>query len=100
VPRHGSPIDVRSLPDSGGTPDEVNCRQFVELVTDYFEGGLAASTLSRVEEHLVMCDWCVDYLDQYETTVSLLGELRADMSPGEPPRALLAALRERREPGS
>jgi predicted anti-sigma-YlaC factor YlaD len=75
--------------------DEVTCREFVELVTDYFEGALDDRTLNQVEEHLVMCDWCATYTEQLQTTVDALGQLR-DPAPPDPPPALLAALRERR----
>jgi predicted anti-sigma-YlaC factor YlaD len=74
------------------TADEVTCQQFVELVTDYFEGALTARTLGQVEEHLVMCDWCVAYVEQMQATVASLGRLK-DRSSGEPPDLLLAALR-------
>lgn len=76
------------------TADEVTCQQFVELITDYFEGALGRATLSRVEEHLVMCDWCVAYADQMEATVAALAELDDDEA-AEPSDALLAALRGR-----
>ena len=46
--------------------DEVTCREFVELVTDYWEGALPEERIELVEEHLVMCDWCKLYLDQIE----------------------------------
>ena len=72
--------------------DEITCQQFVELVTDYFEGALGTTTLSRVEEHLVMCDWCVTYADQMEATVGALHELK-DHEPADPSDALLTALR-------
>jgi predicted anti-sigma-YlaC factor YlaD len=75
--------------------DEVTCQQFVELITAYFEGTLATGTLSRVEEHLVMCDWCVTYLEQIKLTIELLGDLREPTVP-EPASALVAALRARR----
>ena len=74
--------------------DEITCQQFVELVTEYFEGALQARTLSQVEEHLVLCDWCVTYLEQMQATIGALGELREEPSP-EPPDSVLAALRER-----
>ena len=76
------------------TADEVTCQQFVELITDYFEAALGPATLSRVEEHLVMCDWCVAYADQMQATVATLAELDDDAA-AEPPDALLAALRGR-----
>jgi anti-sigma factor RsiW len=74
--------------------DEVTCQQFVELVTEYFEGALQARTLSQVEEHLVMCDWCVTYVEQMQATIGSLRELREGYSP-EPPAPVLAALRAR-----
>ena len=74
------------------TAEEVTCQQFVELVTDYFEGALPARTLSKVEEHLVMCDWCVAYVEQMQATVDSLRKL-GDRSSREPPNLLLAALR-------
>ena len=74
------------------TADEVTCQQFVELVTDYFEGSLPPRTLSEVEEHLVMCDWCVAYVEQMQATVDSLRKL-GDRSSREPPNLLLAALR-------
>jgi predicted anti-sigma-YlaC factor YlaD len=80
--------------DRSAAADEVTCQQFVELVTDYFEGALGPPTLSRVEEHLVMCDWCVTYADQMDATVAALHELE-DHEAAEPSDALLTALRAR-----
>ena len=77
------------------TADEVTCQQFVELVTDYFEGALEPRTLSQVEEHLVMCDWCVTYVEQIQATIGWLRELRDEPMP-EPPASVLGVLRERR----
>jgi predicted anti-sigma-YlaC factor YlaD len=75
--------------------DEVTCRQFVELITEYLEGALTSRTLGHVEEHLVMCDWCVTYLEQMEATLDMLADLD-ESPPPEPPVALLSALRARR----
>ena len=80
--------------DVRASADEVTCRQFVDLVTDYFEGALRGRTLSQVEEHLVMCDWCVAYVAQMQTTVDSLANLK-DRSSREPPDLLLGALRSR-----
>ena len=79
--------------------DEVTCQQFVELVTEYFEGALEPRTLSQVEEHLVMCDWCVTYLEQIRATIASLRELGEERSP-EPPDSVLAILRARRAGGA
>jgi predicted anti-sigma-YlaC factor YlaD len=90
--------DGVSAGDLSVTADEVTCQQFVELVTAYFEGTLASRTLSHVEEHLVICDWCVTYLEQMEATIHSLGEL-TDPSASEPSEALLSALSMKREIG-
>ena len=88
-----APQDDHSGDQFSGATAEITCRQFVELVTDYFEGALDARTLNQVEEHLVMCDWCVTYVEHLRVTVAALGEL-AD-SPPEPSEAILAAVRAR-----
>jgi len=79
--------------------EEVTCQEFVELVTEYFEGALQARTLSQVEEHLVMCDWCVTYVEQMRATIGSLRELTEEGSP-EPPDTVLAALRARNAGGA
>ena len=94
----GSSHNGHSAGDSV-TVDEVTCQQFVELVTDYFEGALAQRTLSQVEEHLVMCDWCVTYVQQMQATIASLRELGEERTP-ERPDSVLAVLRARRAGGA
>ena len=91
----GPPHNGHSASESEPPIDEITCQQFVELVTEYFEGALSARTLSRVEEHLVMCDWCATYVEQVQATIALLGGLTDERSP-EPPDSVLATLRARR----
>jgi hypothetical protein len=79
--------------------DEVTCREFVELVTAYLDGALDSSALELVEEHLVMCDWCVDYLGQMQTTLDCLRALRHVEESGPPRARLLAAVRARAQAG-
>lgn len=94
--------------------DEITCREFVELVTDYFEGALPAETLALTEEHLVMCDWCATYAEQMRMTSEALREAAGEHGAGAaseqhadgdhsrgthshgPAPVLLAALRARR----
>jgi predicted anti-sigma-YlaC factor YlaD len=71
---------------------EVTCQQFVEVVTDYLDGALTAHELTRVEEHLVICDLCGHYLEQMHRTIAALGVLDTQHVT-EPPEQLLAALR-------
>jgi len=79
--------------------DEVTCQQFVELITDYFEGALQTRTMNRVEEHLVLCDWCATYAEQMKATIASLRELGEERSP-EPPDSVLGALRARKAGGA
>ena len=73
----GPPYNGRPADEFDATAEEVTCQQFVELVTDYFDGALAERTLSQVEEHLVMCDWCVTYLEQTQFTLDALARQHA-----------------------
>jgi anti-sigma factor RsiW len=99
VHNSGPPHNGHSANEFELPVDEVTCQQFVELVTEYFEGALQQRTLSQVEEHLVMCDWCVTYVEQMQATIGALRELSPDSRP-EPPDAVLAALRARRVSGA
>ena len=71
--------------------DEIVCREFVELATDYLEGAMPEETLELVEEHLAMCDWCRGYLDQIETTAHVVGAA-ADGPDVQPPAETVADL--------
>ena len=53
----------------------MNCKTFVELVTAYLEGQLSAEHRAAFEEHMRLCPGCDTYLDQFRTTISLLGQL-------------------------
>ena len=73
---------------------EIICREFVELVTEYLDGALPAATVDLVEQHLVMCDWCQDYLHQFETTIESVGRLDSEPPRKELLETLLVAFRE------
>ena len=74
--------------------DEITCKQLVELVTPYLEDALDEPTLDLLEEHLVMCDWCVDYLEQIRATIHALGTMPAEPVPARLREALAGAVRE------
>jgi predicted anti-sigma-YlaC factor YlaD len=73
--------------------DEIVCRHFAELATDYLEGAVPEDHLELVEEHLAMCDWCREYLHQIETTSAVVSEVAAPGPPEETLDALLGAFR-------
>lgn len=71
---------------------QLTCQQFVELVTDYFDAALGEPAVSRVEEHLALCGWCMTYLDQMNATLAALRRLPPEPVPDELHRAIDAAL--------
>jgi|tagenome__1003787_1003787.scaffolds.fasta_scaffold20818917_3 hypothetical protein len=50
---------------------EVSCREFVELVTDYFEERMPDDVRVRFEDHVEICPGCATYLEQMRTTMRL-----------------------------
>ncbi|MEO7351596.1 MAG: zf-HC2 domain-containing protein, partial [Marmoricola sp.] len=72
---------------------DLSCQEFVELVTDYFEGVLDADTAARFEEHRVLCAGCETYLQQMQETMSQLGEIPVESLSEEMRSTLLSAFR-------
>ena len=60
------------------TDDSVRCDELVELVTDYLDGALAPDARARFDAHLAECDGCSAYVDQFRTTVGVLGRAHVD----------------------
>jgi|KBSSwiStaDraftv2_1062776.scaffolds.fasta_scaffold3793067_1 anti-sigma factor RsiW len=75
------------------------CREVVDLLTEYLEGGLTPEEARRLEGHLANCDACTGFLDSLRTVRAGAGALRADAVPEDCRRALhafLATARKRR----
>ncbi len=53
--------------------DSMDCNDLVELVTAYLDGALDLDTRARVDAHLLECDGCQNYLQQWQVTVQTLG---------------------------
>ena len=51
------------------------CVEFVEVVTEYLEGAMAARDRVRLESHLSACPGCTRYLAQIRITIDLTGRL-------------------------
>lgn len=75
-------------------PDELTCKDVVELVTRYDDGALDADDRRRFDLHLASCDACVTYYDQLRQVARLAGALDDD-APVDPAVevALLSAFR-------
>lgn len=72
---------------------ELPCRELVELITDYLEGRLSADDRARFDAHLAECEACRAFVDQYRTTIAVLGRLPEESLSAEARTALLAAFR-------
>ena len=64
-------------------PEDITCREIVELVSDYLEGALSPEEHEAFEMHLSYCDGCVNYLDQMRETIRVMGELPEESLPPE-----------------
>lgn len=63
-------------------PDHMTCKEVVELVTDYIEGTLSDDLRMQIEHHLMGCEGCTNYVEQFRQTIKLAGQVRAeDISP-------------------
>ena len=51
------------------------CQEVVELITDYFEGVLPPDEHERLEQHIVWCRACRNYIEQLRETRRLTGTL-------------------------
>ena len=55
--------------------DDLACKDFIELVTEYLEGTMSAQERARVDLHLAGCPFCTTYLEQMRQTIATLGSL-------------------------
>lgn len=76
------------------------CREVIDLLTEYLEGGLAPLEARRLEAHLANCDACAGFLASLRTVRAAAGTSKAKAVPGDCRRALrsyLEAGRKRRK---
>ena len=73
--------------------EHLTCREFVEILTEYLDGGLEPAERADVERHLVICRGCSNYTEQMRSTIGLLSRLASDPPPGDAPAAVLAMFR-------
>lgn len=59
------------------------CRELVELVTDYLDDALPPAQRAAVEAHLDECPDCVEYLEQFRTVIAATGTVAQENLPAE-----------------
>ncbi len=75
-------------------PNDMSCKELVELVTDYLEGALSPADRQRFDLHIGKCDWCKLYVDQIRLTIQAAGELTEDFVDPRAKNELLAVFRD------
>ena len=75
------------------TSEDMACREFVELITDYLDGELPEHDRVRLEDHFAKCHGCTSYLEQMRATIELTGMLTEDQIPAEGKQELLGVFR-------
>ena len=50
----------------------MRCRDFINQLDDYLEGGLTKYATSQCSRHVAACADCKSYLDSYLLTISLV----------------------------
>ncbi len=69
----------------------MDCNELVELVTAYLDDALELDTRARFDLHLLDCDGCENYLQQFRATIGVVGRIDvADLDPGFRARLLNA----------
>jgi len=56
----------------------LDCNELVELVTAYLDGALDPDTRARFDTHLLDCDGCENYLQQFRDTIRTVGKITDD----------------------
>jgi anti-sigma factor (TIGR02949 family) len=72
---------------------ELDCKDVVEVVTDYLEGVMAPEDRRRFERHLDDCDGCLHYLEQMRAVIRLAGRPTVESVPPETMAGLLRKFR-------
>jgi len=87
---------------SAALPGDLECRELVELVTEYLEGSLAPEERTRFELHLAICPGCTAYVRQLRGTLRAAGRLTERSLSDDARDRLLRAFRDwkRRRPPS
>jgi anti-sigma factor RsiW len=71
----------------------VQCREIVDFLADYLDGGLPPATAKALEEHLEGCAPCIAFVNTYRGTINAARKIREVELPPELRDRLLSFLR-------
>ena len=75
-------------------PDDLRCKQIVELVNDWLEGALPFDEHTDFAMHLACCEGCTEYLRQLRELGRVAARLREQDLPRKTCDGLLEAFRD------
>lgn len=78
---------------STARPNDVACKEVVELLTDFLESALDGETRVLIERHLGLCADCTEYLRQFRLMITATGCLSETALPERVEDELLQAFR-------
>jgi predicted anti-sigma-YlaC factor YlaD len=73
---------------------DLRCDRVVEMVTDFLEGALDPAGERDLAEHLNGCSGCSNYVEQFRSTIDLLGRIADDEPDDTQASAVVAIFRE------
>jgi len=73
---------------------ELDCKDVVEVVTAYLEGGMSPGDRRRLDRHQAGCEGCQDYLEQMRAVIRVAGRPAVEAVPPETMAGLLRAFRD------
>jgi len=82
-------------------PGTLTCRQVEQFLLDYLEGQVSLWTWCKFRYHLLFCDDCRKYLEDYRHAVALGRRIFAnpdDEAAGNVPDGILEAILKARQP--
>ena len=74
--------------------EPMDCNELVELVTAYLDDSLDLPTRARFDLHLLDCDGCSQYLQQFQVTIDTVGRIGAEHLDPDFRAKLLTAFRD------
>jgi anti-sigma factor RsiW len=75
-------------------PARLECKEVVELVSDFLGDAMAPDDRARLEQHLLVCPPCTLHVAQVRSTIEYVAELREDGAPAEVGPALVELFRQ------
>lgn len=74
----------------------MTCRELIEFLAEYIDGGCTTSERAEFERHLSLCRECADYVNSYRQTIRAVrtsSQYTGRCSPPPMPADLVSAVR-------